>query len=66
MPAGSCSGVHVAGSFQGWQAGTARPLEVGADGIYRATVVAQVGTESPVQIPQHWQRAGATDEGVPG
>jgi 1,4-alpha-glucan branching enzyme len=57
------AGVHVAGSFQSWQAGDT-PLELGADSIYRTTVVAQVGTE--IQYKFLNGNVWGTDEGVPG
>ena len=61
LPA-DAAGVHVAGSFQGWiPNGT--PMELGGDGIYRATVIAQVGTE--VQYKYLNGNAWGQDEGVP-
>ena len=57
------AGVHVAGSFQSWQAGDT-PMELGADSIYRTTVVAQVGTE--IQYKFLNGNVWGTDEGVPG
>ena len=56
------AGVHVAGSFQGWVASDT-PMELGEDGIYRTTVVAQVGSE--VQYKYLNGNAWGTDEGVP-
>jgi len=58
----SAAGVHVAGSFQGWVA-DATPLELGEDGVYRTTVVAQVG--SSVEYKFLNGDAWGTDEGVP-
>jgi len=56
------AGVHVAGSFQAWTANET-PMELGADSIYRTTVVAQVGSE--VQYKYLNGNAWGTDEGVP-
>ena len=56
------NGVHVAGSFQAW-APSDTPMELGADSIYRTTVVAQVGSE--VQYKFLNGNAWGTDEGVP-
>jgi len=56
------SGVHVAGSFQGWVP-NGTPLELGEDGVYRVTVVAQVG--SSVEYKFLNGDAWGSDEGVP-
>ena len=56
------SGVHVAGSFQGW-APSNTPMELGADSLYRATVVAQVGSE--IQYKYLNGNDWGLEEGVP-
>ena len=56
------TGVHVAGSFQGWSPSDT-PMALGADSIYQLTVVATVGTQVEYKFVNgnEWGQ----DEGVP-
>jgi hypothetical protein len=60
----SGNGVHIAGSFQGWNPATTAMSDVDADGIYTITLVLAEGVTYPFKYING--NAWGNDENVPG